>query len=77
MVGALGGPESFGNEDDLKAVLQVHVVALAVVAMLILGACVAIRRHRREVAFGGLLGLVVMVPSVLGYLEIIYTVSTW
>jgi hypothetical protein len=69
-------PNLFGNEDVLKVILQVHVAALAVVAMFLLGVCVTIRRHRREMAFGGLLGLVVMAPSVLFYLEIIYTVWT-
>jgi hypothetical protein len=56
-------PGIFGNEDVLTAVFQVHIAALAVVAVLTLGVSVAFRRRRREVALGGFIGLVLCAPS--------------
>jgi hypothetical protein len=56
-------PTIFGNEDVLTAMFQLHVVALAVVAMLAFGVSVAWRRRRREVALGGFIGVVLCVPA--------------
>jgi hypothetical protein len=63
-----------GNEDPEQGIVQVHVIALAVAAVLTLGVSIRFRRRRREVVLGGLLAFILCVPSVPVYSELLVIV---